>query len=505
MEAYPPEISKNSGLFAFLYQGLGYVIDEQNKETSNVFFNKSYDLWKTLWFSSKPNDTYEYTKSLFFLAATGIQTKSIAEVRMILKEEKLQEIHSKLHIDNWAHYLEQSLYIMLLILIRKANGWEDINYIENIINEIKKKQDELEPKYLEVLEEMNNPFPKVSWLASLLHVMESLEVYCNFAVNGKPDNVDKVIMRFSADAYQLAAGSDKQEDKFIIKLYEKSLLEMVNNSIWTNSYGISEKLDEYIKHLTAKDNLAPIFELYPSQQKALQKNFLDSSKTAVVVQMPTSAGKTLLSKFYILQTLNLYQDAKIAYIVPTRALVNQVKKDLKRDFKLLGIKVDVAIPFAEIDPLEEEILLDDFDILVTTPEKLDVLYRSKHKSLENLKLVVVDEAHSLADKTRGSKLELLLALLRRENRNLRLLLLSPFLDNAKELAHWLGESRGIEIFVDWKPAQQYTGTYSLNKLARANYKGSINYIPSSLNTMYNTSFEVAINRSTSNITSKTDR
>lgn len=504
IDATSPEFNKSSGLFAFLYQGLGYIFDDKSKETSDVFFRKSYDIWKTVWFSSKPTDTYSYTKTLFFLTATGIQTKSFAEIRMILKDEKLHKIHSELSIDNWADYLEQSLYIMLLILVRKADGWTDINYIQNIINTIKRKQDELEPTYLEKLENMDNPFPRISWLASLLNIMESLEVYCKFIVSGKPDNVDKIIMRFNADAYQLAVGSHREEDKFIVKLYEKSLLEMVNNSVWTNSYGISEKLDDYIKYLTSTDNESPIFELYPSQQKALQNNLLDSSKTAVVVQMPTSAGKTLLSKFYILQTLNLYQDAKIAYIVPTRALVNQVKNDLRRDFKLLGIKVDVAIPFAEIDPLEEEILLDDFDILVTTPEKLDVLYRNKHKSLANLKLVVVDEAHSLADKSRGSKLELLLALLRRENRNLRILLLSPFLDNAKELASWLGDSRGIDIYVDWKPAQQYTGIYSLNKLGRANYKGVIQYIPSSLNTMYNVPFEVDVNSSTSNIQSKSN-
>lgn len=116
---------------------------------------------------------------------------------------------------------------------------------------------------------------------------------------------------------------------------------------------------------------------------------------------------------------------------------------MRNDFIDLDINVDIAIPFADIDPLEEELLLQDTDVLVTTPEKLDVLLRNDHPSVENLRLVVVDEAHNLADSSRGSKLELLLSNLRRENRNLRVLLLSPFIRNAKEIATWLGDNRGM--------------------------------------------------------------
>ena len=50
---------------------------------------------------------------------------------------------------------------------------------------------------------------------------------------------------------------------------------------------------------------------------------LDVYANATILQMPTSAGKTLLAEFNIIVTKSLRSDAKIIYVVPSRALVNQ--------------------------------------------------------------------------------------------------------------------------------------------------------------------------------------
>lgn len=69
-------------------------------------------------------------------------------------------------------------------------------------------------------------------------------------------------------------------------------------------------------------------------------------------------------------------DAKIVYIVPSRALVNQVYYDLKSDLGDLNISVEKTSSAIEIDPTENEFLAcDKIDILVSTPEKLDLLIR----------------------------------------------------------------------------------------------------------------------------------
>ena len=50
--------------------------------------------------------------------------------------------------------------------------------------------------------------------------------------------------------------------------------------------------------------------------------------------MPTSGGKTLLAEFKILQALNQFAADKgwVAYVAPTRALVSQITRRLRKDF-----------------------------------------------------------------------------------------------------------------------------------------------------------------------------
>ena len=47
-----------------------------------------------------------------------------------------------------------------------------------------------------------------------------------------------------------------------------------------------------------------MFELLPPQRAALlEQGLLDPAKTAIVIDLPTSGGKTLLAQFRILQAL----------------------------------------------------------------------------------------------------------------------------------------------------------------------------------------------------------
>jgi replicative superfamily II helicase len=171
--------------------------------------------------------------------------------------------------------------------------------------------------------------------------------------------------------------------------------------------------------------------------------------------MPTSAGKTLLAEFAIVQALALYPQRTVAYVVPTRALVNQITRRLRRDIEPLGFPVEAAIPVVEIDPSEDQLLRQDISVLVVTPEKLDLLIRTDHPVVAELSLIVADEAHNIGTDARGARLELLLATLRRERADARFLLLTPFVPNGDELARWLGGDGGdATISIDWKPSER---------------------------------------------------
>ena len=84
---------------------------------------------------------------------------------------------------------------------------------------------------------------------------------------------------------------------------------------------------------------------------------------------------------------------------------------LREDFSPLDIKVEQLAGAIEIDTFEDALLTAQnndtpFDILVSTPEKLQLVIRNK-KVPRPLALVVIDEAHSIEDEERGLRIELL--------------------------------------------------------------------------------------------------
>lgn len=109
----------------------------------------------------------------------------------------------------------------------------------------------------------------------------------------------------------------------------------------------------------------------------------------------------MIAQFRILQALNQFdqQQGWMAYLAPTKALVNQITRQLRSDFAPLKIGVEKVSPALEIDSVERDLLQDaststKFRVLVTTPEKLDLMLRQgwEAKISRPLTLVVVDEA-----------------------------------------------------------------------------------------------------------------
>jgi superfamily II DNA/RNA helicase len=216
-----------------------------------------------------------------------------------------------------------------------------------------------------------------------------------------------------------------------------------------------------------------MFELLPPQRAALQEQgLLDQAATAVVIDLPTSGGKTLLAQFRILQALNQFAEEGgwVAYVVPTKALSAQITRRLRRDFTPVGVRVEQLTGAVEVDAIEEEMLTGDaqgdersFDVLVATPEKLQLVIRNK-KVQRPLALIVMDEAQNMESKSRGMRIELLLATIKQESSQANFLLLMPFVEKAGELARWLandvGGGRSISLGASvWRPNERIVGMF----------------------------------------------
>lgn len=352
-------------------------------------------------------------------------------------------------------------------------GWSDLDAVHAILSALRADQETFEPPFLG---DRAGQAP-VAWsLIASYHLVRAAEIVAEFTehgeVGGNFDPVEQSQMHFDR-ARDAADQAGDAELAFTTVILELTAARLVASSIWTAARGAGSRAKRFVGQLSSRARPRPILDLLPPQRRALvEAGLIGTGRRSVVVSLPTSAGKTLVAEFRILQALDRYEDQSgwVAYTAPTRALVNQITSRLRRDLGDLGIRVEKFSPALEVDSVEAELLensKDPFRVIVTTPEKLDLLLRGgwTEDLGRPLTLLIVDEAHNLGVGSRGLRLELLLATVNREHRDASFMLLTPFVPNASEIAAWLDptNNESVELSLEWMPNDRVIGLACLEK------------------------------------------
>jgi len=184
-------------------------------------------------------------------------------------------------------------------------------------------------------------------------------------------------------------------------------------------------------------------ELWSNQVEALQGGLLDNSYDSWGFAAPTGTGKTFLARLLILKTIQDRPASKILYLVPTRALVYEVATSLNNALQRSSYSVLAISPqLIDLDEVESD-RMNQCSVAVLTPEKADLLLRLGADFMDDVSLVVVDEAHHIEDGSRGVLLELYLWRIKRLLGNTaRIVLLSAVAPNIGDMAKWLGKKPG---------------------------------------------------------------
>lgn len=152
----------------------------------------------------------------------------------------------------------------------------------------------------------------------------------------------------------------------------------------------------------------------------------------------TSAGKTAVAEYVI--ALCLSKGQRVIYTSPIKALSNQKYRELKEDFKDVGlITGDISV-----NP--------DATCLVMTTEILrNMLFKSSEVAKETA-WIIFDEVHYMKDRDRGVVWEETIIL---SPKNVRYCLLSATTPNAKEVAEWILKIKNLDninvIYTDYRP------------------------------------------------------
>ena len=197
--------------------------------------------------------------------------------------------------------------------------------------------------------------------------------------------------------------------------------------------------------------------LWENHKDAVNTNFLNHGISAILT-LPTGSGKSTLSELKIASCL--YYGKKVIYLVPTHALENQVKKNLKRlftEFEPINIEFGGEYTDFEID--------GSFPIEVMTPERCLTFQNLNPEYLASVGLIVFDEFHLIhgtdIKKDRRS-IDAMYCLLSLFNSipNADFLLISAMVENGEEIASWVSQitNRECKLFNStWKPTRQLHG------------------------------------------------
>jgi replicative superfamily II helicase len=370
----------------------------------------------------------------------------------------------------WDRRLLYRLFDCWIRLFRKR-GWDDLDRIREIIAGLRNDQKAYENNVLNNGSNAENRAMALRLIA-LYHWAKGTELLAKYMLQGEPAGIGTLLDKHFESGINAATACGDARMEILLTWLHAASRQMVSGSIWWVLGKANSRVSRFIRDITKRQGM---FELLPPQRAALQEQgLLDQATTAIVVDMPTSGGKTLLAQFRILQALNQFDAERgwVAYVAPTRALTSQITRRLRRDFEPIGVRVEQLTGAVEIDTFEEDLLSRkdgerSFDVLVSTPEKLQLVIRNK-KVLRPLALVVMDEAQNIENETRGLRIELLLATIKSECTNANFLLLMPYVEKTETLARWLAQDinagRAISFgTTPWKPNELIVGMYRVVK------------------------------------------
>jgi activating signal cointegrator complex subunit 3 len=166
------------------------------------------------------------------------------------------------------------------------------------------------------------------------------------------------------------------------------------------------------------------------------------SNNNMLVCAPTGAGKTNIAMLTVVRKIEEFidqrEEMKVIYVAPMKALAQEVVATFSKRLESLKIKVRELTGDMQLTRTE----IDQTQLIVTTPEKWDVITRKTGEGtlVERVSLLIIDEVH-LVGEDRGPVIESLVArtlrLVEQKQRMVRIVGLSATLPNYRDVAFFL--------------------------------------------------------------------
>lgn len=171
----------------------------------------------------------------------------------------------------------------------------------------------------------------------------------------------------------------------------------------------------------------------------------------LVISATVAAGKTAIAEAVMSYELT-HPGSKAVYVSPLKALGLEKFESWKNhitfgEYKTVILDSDHRKPQGELESAQ---------LIIATVESMNICARRRDKWIENVRVLVFDEAHLFDHEKRGSCSEALMMDVSEINPDCRLICLSGTLSNTAELATWLNALNGKSTsFLNskWRPTK----------------------------------------------------
>lgn len=318
-----------------------------------------------------------------------------------------------------------------------------------------------------------------SYESFLKHYITLLKNLVEFIFEGDESLIETIKIN-SQNSYKSILYSGNVLMSHLMHLFNVRLEIFFEKNIWTN---LSKYVDTYhplwnkfIKlktkdlyskfEIKSKKDRQSIMEFWNSQLNALNANIIGENQDNenYVIKMPTSAGKTFISEILLLNSFIENENSKAVYLTPYISLTNEINESLS-SLEKLGFTLSNMTKSYEIDEYEN-LWVEEADVLIATPEKIDLLYRNEKIFFNDVSIIIVDEGHIVGDNGKRSVLtELLISKLQMNLKNTRFIFVSAMMteNDTKSLSQWIThkddnilESPRINGKV-WEPTRRLIG------------------------------------------------
>ncbi len=132
-----------------------------------------------------------------------------------------------------------------------------------------------------------------------------------------------------------------------------------------------------------------MFEIKNFTPREYQKKIVENHNTLII--LPTGLGKTKTAIMTAMDRLNSCKNTQILFLTPTKPLASQIRKEFTES---TNIEEDfISLLTGIIAPNKRKDIFSKSKVIIATPQTIQKDLENKRISLEDVSLLVIDEAH----------------------------------------------------------------------------------------------------------------